>query len=44
MATPDHVKAQMKKNNLKGVNKPKRTPNHKTNHMLLWLKKVASIS
>ena len=28
MAVPDRVKATMKKNGLKGVNKPKRTPNH----------------
>jgi hypothetical protein len=30
MAVPDRVKATMKKNGLKGVNKPKRTPNHPT--------------
>ena len=28
MAVPDRVKATMKKNGLKGVNKPKRTPSH----------------
>jgi len=28
VAVPDRVKATMKKNGLKGVNKPKRTPNH----------------
>jgi hypothetical protein len=38
MATPDHVKAQMKKNNLKGVNKPKRTPNHKTKSHVVMAK------
>lgn len=27
---PDRVKAQMEKNGLTGVNKPKRTPNHPT--------------
>ena len=30
MAVPDRVKAIMKKNGLKGVNKPKRTPGHAT--------------
>ena len=38
MATPDRVKAQMKKNNLKGVNKPKRTPNHKTKSHVVMAK------
>jgi hypothetical protein len=38
MATPDHVKAQIKKNNLKGVNKPKRTPNHKTKSHVVMAK------
>jgi hypothetical protein len=28
VAVPDRVKATMKKNGLKGVNKPKRTPGH----------------
>ena len=28
MAVPDRVKSIMKKNGLKGVNKPKRTPSH----------------
>ena len=28
MATPERVKAQMEKNGLAGVNKPKRTPGH----------------
>lgn len=30
MAIPERVKTQMKKNGLSGVNKPKKTPNHKT--------------
>jgi hypothetical protein len=38
MATPDQVKAQMKKNNLKGVNKPKRTPSHKTKSHVVMAK------
>lgn len=38
MATPDQVKAQMKKNNLQGVNKPKRTPNHKTKSHVVMAK------
>ena len=38
MATPDYVKAQIKKNNLKGVNKPKRTPNHKTKSHVVMAK------
>jgi hypothetical protein len=36
MATPDRVKNQMAKNNLAGVNKPKRTPDHpKKSHMVM---------
>jgi len=38
MATPDHVKAQIKKNNLQGVNKPKRTPNHPTKSHVVMAK------
>jgi hypothetical protein len=38
MATPDHVKAQMKKNNLKGINKPKKTPSHKTKSHVVMAK------
>ena len=30
MAIPDRVKAEMKRNGLSGVNKPKRTPGHPT--------------
>lgn len=30
MALPKRVQSQIKKNNLQGVNKPKRTPNHPT--------------
>ena len=30
MAIPERVKSKMKEEGLKGVNKPKRTPNHKT--------------
>ncbi len=32
MAIPERVKTKMKEEGLKGVNKPKRTPNHKTKH------------
>jgi len=38
MATPDHVKAQIKKNKLEGVNKPKRTPNHPTKSHVVMAK------
>lgn len=38
MAIPDRVKTQMKKNNLKGVNKPKRTPSHKTKSHVVMAK------
>ena len=38
MATPDRVKAQIKKNNLKGINKPKRTPSHKTKSHVVMAK------
>ena len=30
MAIPERVKTKMKEEGLSGVNKPKRTPNHKT--------------
>ena len=36
MAHEDRKKAMLKKHRLKGVNKPKRTPDHKTkSHMVL---------
>ena len=36
MSIPERVKTKMKKEGLKGVNKPKRTPGHKTkSHMVL---------
>lgn len=36
MAIPKRVQAQLKKNNLEGVNKPKRTPSHPTkSHVVL---------
>ena len=36
MAIPERVKTKMKEEGLKGVNKPKRTPDHKTkSHMVL---------
>lgn len=38
MAVPDRVKAIMKKNGLKGVNKPKRTPKHKTKSHVVMAK------
>jgi hypothetical protein len=38
MAVPDRVKAIMKKNGLKGVNKPKRTPGHKTKSHVVMAK------
>lgn len=38
MAVPDRVKKQMKKNGLSGVNKPKRTPSHKTKSHVVMAK------
>jgi hypothetical protein len=38
VAIPDRVKTQMKKNNLKGVNRPKRTPSHKTKSHVVMAK------
>ena len=38
MAVPDRVKAIMKKNGLKGVNKPKLTPSHKTKSHVVMAK------
>jgi len=38
MAVPDRVKSIMKKNGLKGVNKPKRTPSHKTKSHVVMAK------
>ena len=38
MATPERVKNQMKKEGLSGVNKPKRTPNHKTKSHVVMAK------
>ena len=38
MAVPDRVKSIMKKNGLKGVNKFKRTPSHKTKSHVVMAK------
>jgi len=38
MAVPDRVKSIMKKNGLKSVNKPKRTPSHKTKSHVVMAK------
>ena len=38
MAVPERVKNTMKKEGLKGVNKPKRTPNHKTKSHVVMAK------
>ena len=38
MAAPERVKAQMKKNGLSGVNKPKKTPNHPTKSHVVMAK------
>ena len=38
MAVPDRVKAIMKKEGLSGVNKPKRTPSHKTKSHVVMAK------
>lgn len=38
MAVPERVKSEMKKNNLDGVNKPKRTPNHPTKSHVVMAK------
>lgn len=38
MATPERVKKTMKKEGLKGVNKPKRTPNHPTKSHVVMAK------
>jgi|TARA_B100001113_G_scaffold146864_1_gene120398 hypothetical protein len=38
MAVPERVKTQMKKHGLKGVNKPKRTPSHKTKSHVVMAK------
>ena len=38
MAVPDRVKSVMKKNGLKGVNKAKRTPGHKTKSHVVMAK------
>jgi len=38
MAVPDRVKTIMKKNGLKGVNKPKLTPSHKTKSHVVMAK------
>ena len=38
MAVPERVKTQMKKHGLKGVNKPKRTPGHKTKSHVVMAK------
>ena len=38
MAIPERVKNTMKKEGLKGVNKPKRTPSHKTKSHVVMAK------
>lgn len=38
MAVPERVKTEMKKLGLSGVNKPKRTPNHKTKSHVVMAK------
>jgi hypothetical protein len=38
MAVPERVKTQMKENGLEGVNKPKRTPSHKTKSHVVMAK------
>jgi tRNA(Ile2) C34 agmatinyltransferase TiaS len=38
MATPDRVKNKMKELGLSGVNKPKRTPSHKTKSHVVMAK------
>ena len=38
MAVPERVKNTMKKHGLKGVNKPKRTPKHKTKSHVVMAK------
>jgi len=38
MAVPERVKTQMKKHGLKGVNKPKLTPSHKTKSHVVMAK------
>tara|TARA_A100001234_G_scaffold218505_1_gene227623 strand:- start:4673 stop:4966 length:294 start_codon:yes stop_codon:yes gene_type:complete len=38
MAVPERVKKTMKKHGLKGVNKPKRTPKHKTKSHVVMAK------
>ena len=38
MAVPERVKNTMKKHGLKGVNKPKRTPGHKTKSHVVMAK------
>lgn len=38
MATPERVKSKMKELGLSGVNKPKRTPNHKTKSHVVMAK------
>ena len=38
MAVPERVKTQMKKHGLIGVNKPKRTPSHKTKSHVVMAK------
>lgn len=38
MAIPERVKTQMKENGLSGVNKPKKTPSHKTKSHVVMAK------
>lgn len=39
MPIPERVKTQLKKNNLSGVNKPKKTPSHPTKSHIVMAKK-----
>ena len=43
MAVPDRVKAAMKRLGLKGVNKPKRTPDHATKSHVVMASEGGSI-
>ena len=43
MAIPERVKTKMKQEGLKGVNKPKRTPSHKTKSHCVMAKENATM-
>ena len=44
MSVPERVKATMKRLGLKGVNKPKRTPDHPTKSHVVMASEVANIN